>query len=44
MTDRTSGPARLVTNVLNPFVIFTALYALVAFSGPQPGTPFSTYR
>ena len=33
MTDRSSGPARLVTNVLNPFIIFTALYALVAFTG-----------
>ena len=32
MTDRTAGPARLVTNVLNPFVIFTALYVLVAFA------------
>ncbi len=32
MTDRTPGPARLVTNLLNPFVIFTALYALVAIS------------
>ena len=29
MTNRT---ARLVTNVLNPFVLFTALYALVAFA------------
>ena len=33
MTDRTSSPARLVTNILNPFFIFTALYALVAFTG-----------
>jgi hypothetical protein len=32
MTDRTPGPARLITNVLNPFVLFTALYALVAFT------------
>ena len=32
MTDRTAAPARLVTDVLNPFVLFTALYALVAFS------------
>ncbi|HKH09667.1 MAG TPA: hypothetical protein VKA73_00855 [Rubrobacter sp.] len=32
MTDRPSGPARLLTNVLNPFVLFTALYALVAFA------------
>jgi hypothetical protein len=32
MADRTAGPARLVTNVLNPFVIFTALYVLVAFA------------
>lgn len=38
MTDRTSGPARLVTNVLNPFVIFTALYALVAFARAEPGS------
>jgi hypothetical protein len=38
MTDRTSGPARLVTNVLNPFVLFTALYALVAlFRAPSGG-------
>jgi hypothetical protein len=37
MTDRTSGPARLVTNVLNPFVIFTALYALVAFTRASAG-------
>jgi hypothetical protein len=32
MTSRTSGPAHLVTNVLNPFVVFTTLYALVALS------------
>ena len=32
MTDRTAGPARLITDVLNPFVLFTALYALVAFA------------
>ena len=32
MTDQTPGPAHLVTNVLNPFFIFTALYALVAFA------------
>ena len=32
MTDGTSRFARLVTNVLNPFVLFTALYALVALS------------
>ena len=37
MTDRTSGPARLITNVLNPFVLFTALYALVAFATADPG-------
>ncbi len=37
MTDRTSGPARLVTNVLNPFVLFTALYALVALSRADVG-------
>src|ERR687885_304126 len=27
--------ARLLTNVLNPFFIFTALYALVALQGPN---------
>ena len=32
MTDRAAGPARLVTNVLNPFVIFTVLYVLAAFA------------
>jgi hypothetical protein len=37
MTSRTSGPASLVTNVFNPFVIFTALYALVAFSRAPVG-------
>ena len=37
MTDRTSGAARLVTNVLNPFVLFTALYGLVAFSRATVG-------
>ena len=37
MTDRTSGPARLVTNVLNPFVLFTALYALLAFARAPAG-------
>ena len=37
MTDRTPGPARLVTNVLNPFVLFTALYALVAFATTDLG-------
>ncbi len=38
MTDRTSGPAHLVTNVLNPFVLFTALYALVAFATAEAGS------
>jgi hypothetical protein len=38
MTDRTPGPARLVTNVLNPFVIFTALYALVALATVEAGS------
>jgi len=38
MTDRTSGPARLVTNVFNPFAIFTALYALVASATTEPGS------
>jgi hypothetical protein len=28
--------ARLLTDVLNPFSVFTALYALVAFSGASP--------
>ena len=37
MTDRTSGLTRLVTNVLNPFFIFTTLYALVAFSRAGAG-------
>ena len=32
MTNRASTLARAVTNVLNPFFIFTALYALVAFA------------
>ena len=31
MNGRTSELARFATNVLNPFFIFTALYALVAF-------------
>ena len=38
MTDRTSSPARLVTNVLNPFVLFTTLYALVAFATAEAGS------
>lgn len=33
MTTSPSPLARTATNVLNPFVIFTALYALVAFAG-----------
>ena len=37
MTDQISGPARLVTNVLNPFVLFTALYAILAFSRAPAG-------
>lgn len=37
MTDRTLRSARLVTNVLNPFVIFTALYVLVAFARAEAG-------
>jgi len=28
--------ARLLTNVLNPFFVFTALYALVAYGGSSP--------
>ena len=36
MNKRTSGLARATTNALNPFVIFTALYALVAFSEAGP--------
>jgi hypothetical protein len=38
MTDRTSGVARLVTDVLNPFFIFTALFALVAFDEADAGS------
>ncbi len=38
MTDRTSGPARLITNILNPFLIFTALYALVALATAGAGS------
>ena len=34
MTVQTLG--RAITNVLNPFVIFTALYALVAFAEASP--------
>ena len=37
MTDQTAGAARLVTNVLNPFVLFTALYTLVAFARVPAG-------
>jgi membrane-associated phospholipid phosphatase len=37
MTNRTAGPARLVTNVLNPFFLFTALYTLVAFARAPAG-------
>jgi hypothetical protein len=37
MSDGTSSFARLVTNVLNPFVLFTALYALVALSRAEAG-------
>ena len=33
MDKQTSGLARATTNVLNPFVIFTALYALVSSAG-----------
>jgi len=36
MDKQSSGLARAATNVLNPFVTFTALYALVAFSGAEP--------
>ncbi len=32
MTGRPQALARAVTNALNPFIIFTALFALVAFS------------
>jgi hypothetical protein len=32
MTIRSQKPARAVTNALNPFAIFTALYALVALA------------
>lgn len=35
---KVSGPARLLTNLLNPFFIFTALYASVALAeGGVPG-------
>ena len=33
MTNQTATLARATTNILNPFFIFTALYALVAFAG-----------
>ncbi len=36
MDKQSSSLARAATNALNPFVIFTALYALVAFSGAEP--------
>lgn len=37
MTATPPRLARAATNVLNPFVIFTALYALVAFAGDAAG-------
>ncbi len=37
MDKLTPGLARAVTNALNPFVIFTSLYALVAFSDAEAG-------
>ena len=36
MDKLTPGLAHTITNALNPFVIFTALYALVAFSTAEP--------
>ncbi len=36
MDKQSSSLARAATNALNPFVTFTALYALVAFSGAEP--------
>lgn len=38
MNGRTPELARLVTNVLNPFFIFTALFALVAFDEAEAGS------
>lgn len=37
MTSRTAALARALTNALNPFFIFTALYAFVAFAEAAPG-------
>ncbi len=37
MTSLTPALARALTNALNPFFIFTALYALVAFAEAVPG-------
>lgn len=37
MADRTPRLARFLTNALNPFLIFTALYALVAFARTDLG-------
>jgi len=37
MTSLTSALARALTNALNPFFIFTALYAFVAFAGAGRG-------
>ena len=36
MDKRTPALARVTTNALNPFVVFTALYALIAFSTSEP--------
>jgi hypothetical protein len=37
VTSRTPALARALTNALNPFFIFTALYAFVAFAEASPG-------
>ncbi len=37
MTLQTPALARALTNALNPFFIFTALYAIVAFAEDSPG-------
>jgi hypothetical protein len=37
VTSRTPALARALTNALNPFFIFTALYAFVAFAEAAPG-------
>ena len=39
-TEPTSRAAKRLADVLNPFTVFTALYALVAFSEAAPGPAF----